>query len=202
MRWTRSRSKCGTGSQPVHGRIAAALRAADGLRTRPTVFIVLALLLVLPAHSQPANSDLERSRGEITRLRQKLEDVRAKTRTAEGELEEVGIELDIRTRELQIAVDLQKQIEQEKQTVAGQVADVGQRIIQQKAFLRRRLAALYRLGELSYLRLLMSIDERRNPVEAISMLSYLVTRDSRAVTRFQATRAQLDARTAELADKE
>src|SRR2546421_10409191 len=28
--------KCGTGSQPVRGREAAALRAADGLRTRPT----------------------------------------------------------------------------------------------------------------------------------------------------------------------
>src|SRR5207244_6542014 len=172
----------------------------SGLRTRPTLFIVLALLLVLPARSQPANSDLERIRGEITRLRQKLEDVRAKTRTAERELEEVGIELDIRTRELQIAVDLQTQIEQEKQAVAGQVADVGQRIVQQKAFLRRRLAALYRLGELSYLRLLMSIDERRNPVEAMSMLSYLVARDSRAVTRFQDMRAQLEARTADLAD--
>jgi septal ring factor EnvC (AmiA/AmiB activator) len=114
----------------------------------------------------------------------------------------VGIELDIRTRELQIAVDLQKQIEQERKNVAAQVTDVGQRIVQQKAFLRRRLATLYRLGELSYLRLLMSIDEQRNPVEAMSMLSYLVARDSRAVTRFQATRAQLDARTAELADKE
>jgi CheY-like chemotaxis protein len=28
--------QCGTGSQPVHGREAAALRAADGLRVRPT----------------------------------------------------------------------------------------------------------------------------------------------------------------------
>jgi septal ring factor EnvC (AmiA/AmiB activator) len=163
---------------------------------------LLLFLLVLPAHSQTANPDLERIRGEISRLRKKLEDVRAQTRTAERELEEVGIELDIRTRELQIAVDLQKQIEQEQKAVAAQVGDVAQRIVQQKTFLRRRLAALYRLGELSYLRLLMSIDERRNPVEAMSMLSYLVARDSRAVTRFQAMRAQLDARTADLADKE
>src|SRR5438105_4826778 len=39
-RWgTRRRTavrKCGTGSQPVRGRKAATLRAADGLRTRPT----------------------------------------------------------------------------------------------------------------------------------------------------------------------
>lgn len=160
------------------------------------------LLLVIPAHSQTArNADLERIRGEIARLRRKLDDVRAQTRSAERELEEVGIELDIRTRELQIAVDLQGDIEQEQTAVAAQVADVTQRVARQKEFLRRRLAALYRLGGLSYLRLLMSIDEKRNPIEAMSMLSYLVERDARAVSRFESARAQLDARTADLAEK-
>jgi septal ring factor EnvC (AmiA/AmiB activator) len=163
--------------------------------------MLLLLVLVLPAHSQTGNSDLERIRGEIARLRHKLDDVRAQTRTAERELEEVGIELDIRARELQIAVDLQQQIEQEQQAVAAQVADVVARIDREKEFLRRRLAALYRLGGLSYLRLLMSIDERRNPIEAMSMLSYLVARDARAVDQFQAARAQLAARTADLAEK-
>jgi murein hydrolase activator len=175
MRWTHSRVK----------RLAA----------------LLLLCIVFPVHSQTGTSDLERIRGEITRLRRKLEDVRAQTRTAERELEEVGIELDIRTRELQIAVDLQRQIEQEQQNVAAQVGEVGQRIVRQREFLRHRLAALYRLGGLSYLRLLMSIDERRNPIEAMSMLSYMVARDSRAVAAFQDTRAQLEARTADLALK-
>ena len=164
--------------------------------------IVLLLFFALPLHSQPVNSDLDRIRGEIARLRRKLDDVRAQTKTAERELEEVGIELDIRTRELQIAVDLQRQIEQERQAVAAQVAEVGLEIAGEREFLRHRLAALYRLGGLSYLRLLMSIDERRNPIEAMSMLSYLVERDARAVTRFEAARAQLAARTADLADKQ
>jgi len=164
---------------------------------------VAALLVAVVAHPQPArNADLERIRGEITKLRRKLDDVRAQTKSAERELEEVGIELDIRTRELQIAVDLQAQIEQEKQAVTAQVADVAARLSRQKEFLRHRLAALYRLGGLSYIRLLLSIDEKQNPVEAMSMLSYLVERDARAVTRFEATRAQLGTRTAELAEKE
>ena len=183
--------------------VAAAASAAGARSGRRYTMIALLLLLVLPAHSQqPANSDLERIRGDIARLRKKLEDVRTREKTAAQALEEVGIELDIRTRELQLAVDLQKQIEQERQNVAAQVAGVEQRIVEQKVFLRRRLAALYRLGELSYLRLLMSMDERRNPVEAMSMLSYLVTRDARAVAQFEASRAQLDARTADLADKQ
>jgi len=184
MRWTHSRPDTDAG---VPRRFLAAL-------------LVLVIGLT-SAHSQTGTSDLDRIRGEITRLRRKLEDVRAQTKTAERELEEVGIELDIRTRELQIAVDLQRQIEQEQQNVAAQVVEVGQRIVRQKEFLRHRLAALYRLGGLSYLRLLMSIDERRNPIEAMSMLSYLVERDSRAVTAFQNTRAQLDARTADLLHK-
>jgi len=163
---------------------------------------LLLLLLVLPAHSQTGNPDLEHIRDEIARLRHKLEDVRAQTKTAEQELEAVGIELDIRTRELQIAGDLQGQAGRGQQAVAAQVAEVRERIARQKEYLRHRLGALYRLGELNYLRLLMSIDERHNPIEAISMLSYLVSRDSRAVTRFQAARAQLEAETAALAARE
>ncbi|MEK6373967.1 MAG: peptidoglycan DD-metalloendopeptidase family protein [Acidobacteriota bacterium] len=187
MRWTHLRPDAERGDDGVPRALLAAL--------------VLICVVVLPALPQTGNSDLDRIRGEITRLRRKLEDVRAQTKTAERELEEVGIELDIRTRELQIAVDLQRQIEQEQQNVAAQVGEVGQRIVRQKEFLRHRLAALYRLGGLSYLRLLMSIDERRNPIEAMSMLSYMVERDARAVTAFQNTRAQLEARTADLAHK-
>jgi septal ring factor EnvC (AmiA/AmiB activator) len=68
--------------------------------------------------------------------------------------------------------------------------------------LRKRLAALYRLGGLSYLRLLLSIDERRHPVKAVSMLTFLVSHDARAVTRFQAEREQLRLRDAALADRQ
>jgi len=205
MRWTRSgRRLAGVILSRRSAAKDPAIRAPDpSPSSRLRMTLALLLLLVLPAHSQQAaNPDLERIRGEIARLRRRLEDVRAQTRTAEQELEEVGIELDIRTHELQLAVNLQGQIEQERQNVAAQVADTGQRIVQQKDFLRRRLAALYRLGGLSYLRLLMSMDERRNPVEAMSMLSYLVTRDARAVTQFQALRAQLDARTRDLAERQ
>jgi len=144
---------------------------------------VAALLVAVVAHPQPArNADLERIRGEITKLRRKLNDVRAQTKTAERELEEVGIELDIRTRELQIAVDLQGQIEQEQQAVAAQVADVAQRMARQKEFLRHRLAALYRLGGLSYIRLLMSIDH-------ITGWLYRVTRN-RITDLFRARRPE------------
>jgi murein hydrolase activator len=76
------------------------------------------------------------------------------------------------------------------------------RIAQQKADLRKRLVALYRLGGLSYVRMFLALDENQNPIEAMSMLSYLVTRDSRLVTQFQTARAQLAVRRQQLADRQ
>ncbi|HXH38186.1 MAG TPA: peptidoglycan DD-metalloendopeptidase family protein [Thermoanaerobaculia bacterium] len=168
--------------------IAAALIVAIGLTT---------------AHSQTArNPDLTRIRAEIERLRKRLDDVRTETRSAEHDLEEADLELGIRTNELQLAIDMQAQLEQQQHEIELQITSIASNIAREKEFLRKRLAALYRLGNLSYIRLLLSIDDRRDPVQAVSMLSFLVSRDARAVSRFQATREQLRARYADLADRQ
>lgn len=168
--------------------------------------IAAALVLVISlttAHSQTArNADLTRIRADIARLRTRLDDLRTQTRSAEHDLEEADLELGIRTNELQLAVNLQSQVEEQRRETESQIAAIAPRIAREKDFLRKRLAALYRLGGLSYVRLLLSIDDRRDPVQAMSMLSFLVSRDARAVTRFQSEREQLRARTTELADRE
>lgn len=175
-------------SRRVHRVIAAALILAIGLTT---------------AHSQTAhNPDLTRIRAEIERLRKRLDDVRSETRDAEHELEEADLELGIRTNELQLAIDMQSQLEQQQREIESQISSIAANIAREKEFLRKRLAALYRLGELSYIRLLLSIDDRRDPVQAVSMLSFLVSRDARAVSRFQAAREQLRARYTDLADRQ
>ncbi|MEA2339011.1 MAG: murein hydrolase activator [Thermoanaerobaculia bacterium] len=171
-------------------------------RNAITVALILAISLTT-AHSQPArNADLARIRTEIARLRKRLDDVRTQTRSAEHDLEEADLELGIRTNELQLAVDMQSQLEQQRHETEAQIAEIAPRIAREKDFLRKRLAALYRLGGLSYVRLLLSIDDRRDPVQAMSMLSFLVSRDARAVTRFQAAREQLRSRSMELAERE
>jgi len=160
--------------------------------------LLLAFLALAPA---PRNADLEKIRGEIARLRDRLETVKSQQKSAQQELEEADLELGIRTRELAISVGLETRLEQEQKSVEAQVAELGPRIARQKAFLAKRLGALYRLGGLSYVRMLLSIDERRDPIEAMSMLSYLVSRDARAVSRFQASRTQLAARVADLGER-
>ncbi|MEO8383543.1 MAG: peptidoglycan DD-metalloendopeptidase family protein [Acidobacteriota bacterium] len=161
---------------------------------------LLLLLLVLPAHAQ--GTDLDRIRTDITRLRAKLEEVRRQAQSATRELEEVDLELGIRTRELELAAAAEARLNAEQQAIEAQVAALVPRIARQKEDLRKRMVALYRLGGLSYVRMLLALDEDKNPVEAMSMLSYLVTRDSRLVSRFQAARQQLAVRQEQLHDRQ
>lgn len=167
-----------------------------------TVALALAISLT-SAHSQTArNADLTRIRAEIGRLRSRLDDVHTQTRSAEHDLEEADLELGIRTNELQLAIDMQSQLEEQRHEIESQILSIASGIDREKVFLRKRLAALYRLGGLSYVRLLLSIDDRHDPVQAVSMLSFLISHDARAVSRFQATREQLRVRNHDLADRQ
>lgn len=183
-------------------RCATSTPRADSRRLlRGLLAAVLALLLVLPAHSQKTD-DLGRIRAEIGRLRKRLDNVRQQTQSATRELEEVDLELDIRTRELELASAAEAKLAGEQLAIETQVAALVPRIERQKADLRKRLVALYRLGGLSYVRVLLSLDEEKNPIDAMTMLSYLVSRDARLVTRFQNTRTQLAAQRVQLAQKQ
>ena len=179
--------------------------ATRNRRIAPALAVALltALATITAAHSQTRqNADLDRIRGEISRLKRRLEEVHLQARSAQQELEEVDLELDIRSRELDIAIDMQARLEQEQNAVQAQIAALTPKIERQKRYLGKRLVALYRLGGLSYLRMFLAIDQRRDPLEAMSMLSYLVARDGRAVSRFQAAKHQLSLRYFDLADRQ
>lgn len=173
-----------------------------------SLFVGQALLSVLlvaqtgvPA-PQEQNPDLDRIRADIVKLRNRLEEVRSKTKTAEQELEEVSIELDIRTREVEIAMRVESALEKQQRDLQSHIDSVAQNVARQRDFLRTRLVSLYRLGRLSYVRLLLSIDERRDPIEAMSMLTYLASRDARAITRFNSERQHLREQYAEMAERQ
>lgn len=171
--------------------------ANSGIARRWFAVALVAVLAVAPAHSQ--RSDLDRIRTDITRLRQRLEDVRRQAQSAARQLEEVDLELGIRTNELELAAREETRINGERIATQTQIEQLVPRIAQQKSDLRKRLVALYRLGGLSYLRVLLTLEGDRNPIEAVSMLSYLISRDSRLVARFQSSQQQLATRQTELA---
>ena len=167
---------------------------------RATIAWALLLLVLIPAHAQRP-SDLERIRTDITRLRVRLDEVRRQAQSAARELEEADLELGIRTRELELASAAETKLANDQQAIEMQIAALVPRIARQKSDLRKRLVALYRLGGLSYVRMLLALEGDRNPIEAMSMLSYLVSRDSRLVTRFQSTQRQLGSQQVQLAQR-
>ncbi|HSP35613.1 MAG TPA: peptidoglycan DD-metalloendopeptidase family protein [Thermoanaerobaculia bacterium] len=164
--------------------------------------VALVAVSLLAQTSQVTNSDLDRIRGEIARLKQRLQDVHQKTKNAEQELEAADLELGIQKRELDLATQTREQVDGERLQLEAQIRDLLDRIGRQKTHLRKRLVALYRLGGLSYLRILLSLDQRNDPMGAVSMLGFLVAHDARTITRFQATHEQLDARRGELAQRQ
>jgi septal ring factor EnvC (AmiA/AmiB activator) len=179
------------------------MRSNASSSSRVAAVALTALISITAARSQtPRDADLERVRGEIARLKSRLDEVHRQAQSAQQELEAVDLELDIRTHELTLAVDMQKRLGEERTSLETQIASLTQRIARQKQFLSKRLAALYRVGGLSYVRMVMSIDDRRDPLEAMAMLTFLITRDSRAVSRFQSTREQLTLRESDLADRQ
>lgn len=164
------------------------------------VAFLVFLLTIATAHAQRP-SDLERIRTDISRLRARLDQVRQQAQSAARELEVAELDLGIRTRELELASAAEAKMAGEQQSTEQQIAALVPRIERQKRDLRQRLVALYRLGGLSYVRMLLALDGERNPLEAMSMLSYLVSRDARLVSRFQSTQQQLASQQLVLRDR-
>lgn len=157
---------------------------------------LLVALVALPA--LPQRSDLDRIRADIRRLKDRIEDVRTKARSAERELEEADLELGLRTSELELAAAAETDLVGRRSELERDIAVLAPRIEKQKEELRRRLIALQRMGGLSYLRVALAIEDEGDPLRAVSMLRYLVSRDGRLIARFQRTREELALRREEL----
>jgi murein hydrolase activator len=163
--------------------------------------IAAILLTAGAAAQQPRDRDLDRLRGEIRTLRRNLEQLQAKSRSAEQELQEVELRLAIDSRELSLAVESQALLMEQGKAIEAQLGALSGRIEVQKRELSARLAALYRMGPLTYFRLIASMDTQQNPFQAASMLAYLVGRDARAVSSFQRSKDALAREQALLEEK-
>jgi septal ring factor EnvC (AmiA/AmiB activator) len=169
---------------------------------RGAAAVVLSAVLLLSGDvlgaPQRDDDDLKRVRDEIARMKRRLEGVRKETKTAEQELEAIELELAIHRREYQMAIDIQRDLERDRSETEQQIVGLTETIARQKQFLSMRLGALYRLGRLSYFRIALAAEGVEDPLEAASMLAYLVGRDARAVARYQSTRERLGVHRSEL----
>jgi septal ring factor EnvC (AmiA/AmiB activator) len=162
------------------------------------------LLPPSPAYPQQRDqqTDLERLKREIRGLRAKLKGVRTQQKSIESDLEAVELELQILGRELDAARSVEASLERQREDIAGRVLAINAEVRRQSGYLTRRLAMLYRMGRIPYLRMLLSMDPRSDPLRAVSMLAYMVGRDARAVSAFQEAQERLVLEEGRLAEKE
>lgn len=171
------------------------MRPQRRLLTAAVVTLLLTLRAVgaPPEARPPSRTELEKTRAEIRSLRKSLEKVRAAKQTAQQQLDAIDLEISIMTRELALSVANMQAVSVARTQAEAEAKRVATEIEREKRQISSRLRQLYRLGGLSYLRLLILIDRDRNPLQAISMLTYLVSRDGREIKRFQESKKTLAA---------
>ena len=180
------------------------------LRSRPLVFLLVLLtasLIAFPAavsfaQQRDSEMELERLRREIRRLRAKLQSVRSEARSLQHDLEAIDLELAIVGREVEAAEEVERELDRQRLQIADRVLRINEDIGRHRRYLSTRLAMLYRMGRVPYLRLLLSIDPRSDPMEGATMLAYLVGRDARAVSSFRTAQERLVIEEGHLAEKE
>ncbi len=179
------------------------------LRARALAILLFALssLVLVPmtpveAQQRDQRADLDRLKEEIRGLRRKLTSVRSRAKSVETDLEAVELELQILGRELEAARSVEAGLERQREDIAARVLQINAELAKQSWYLRHRLAMLYRMGRIPYLRMLLSMDPRSDPLRAVSMLAYMVGRDARAVSSFQQAQERLVIEEGLLAEKE
>ncbi len=129
---------------------------------------------------------LERVRERRAALEKELARLRGEERSLLGEVERLELELRLRTEELtEIQLTLKKTRAELDATVA-RVARLEASLAASRPALAAHARALYKLGEMSYLRLLLSIDRPADFFRGYRFVSTLARRDNAQVAAFRA----------------
>jgi len=176
-----------------------------------SAFLLVALAVAAGAaalpQSKPSSEDEERLRRVQERresLEAELRQLRGEEKSLLGEVEQIEVELRLRTEELaEIRLNLKRTQAELDETVA-RVSALEKSLAQARPALAAHARALYKLGELSYVRLLLSVDRPSDLFRGYRFVSTLARRDSERVAKFrrdlgalEEQKARLEQRTAE-----
>jgi septal ring factor EnvC (AmiA/AmiB activator) len=171
------------------------------------VRIALLLLALAAAFAQDATSPpspgpdqerLQRVQERRQALEEELRRLRGEEKSLLGEVEELEVELRLRTEELQEIQITLRRTQAELDATVERVAELEKRLAAARPALAAHARALYKLGELSYARLLLSVDRPSDFFRGYRFVSTLARRDRERVATFRADLASLEEQRAEL----
>lgn len=171
----------------------------------------LLLLLALSQAASPAAAQPPPARPEDARLRhiqerkltieKDLARLRGQERSLLGEVERLELEVRLRTEELRETQAVLDRTNSELDAVVKRTGELEGRINTERPALRARARALYKLGELSYLRILLSVDTPSEVFLGYRFVSTLARRDSERIAGFRRDLADLRTARVELEKK-
>jgi septal ring factor EnvC (AmiA/AmiB activator) len=131
-------------------------------------------------------------------LEKEVEKLRREAKSLLGEVERLELEVRLRSEQLrEVQIVLQKTSEQMDDTLRRLKA-LTKSIDEARPVLAARARALYKLGELSYLRLLLSVDRPSDILRGYRFVTALARRDNQRIAAFRADVTMLAATREEL----
>jgi len=181
--------------------VSAALPLLLALATAPQEAPAGAAPAAVSAPAAPARTDEERLakvRERRAALEQELTRLRSEEKSLLGEVEQLELEVQLRTNELtEIQISLRRTRAALDATVA-RVRQLETSLAAARPALAAHARALYKLGDLSYLRLLLSIDRPSDFFRGYRFITTLARRDNAQVAAFRSDLAALTSEKAEL----
>jgi septal ring factor EnvC (AmiA/AmiB activator) len=137
-------------------------------------------------------------------LEREVERLRRRERSLLGEVERLELEVRLHGEKLREVRAVLRQVNAEMDVLLARLEEIEGQIEATRPVLAARARSLYKLGELSYLRLLLSVDRPSDFLRGYRFVTTLARRDNERFAGFQAdrraaeeTRAELERRTAE-----
>ena len=158
------------------------------------------------ATAAPATADerLRKVRQRREGLERELQRLRSQEKTLLGDVERLEVEVRLRGEELRETQILLQKTNLELGATVRRVRELERSLAESRPLLAARARALYKLGELSYLRLLLSVDRPSDIFRGYRFVTTLARRDNERIAAFRAdlqtlaaTRAELERRTQE-----
>jgi septal ring factor EnvC (AmiA/AmiB activator) len=153
---------------------------------------------VLQDRLEAEEQKLDVLNGKLAKLKRELGDLGSEQTTILGELNRLDLQIRIGTEQLELLkLELQRNYRRIDENLE-RIRALEERIEALEPYLARRSASLYRLGRMSYVRLLLSVKEPTELTRAYRYVSRLAREDAKQMTEFLDSQRALEATKAEL----
>ena len=156
------------------------------MKLLPCLLLGAAVVAAAPAGPLPRDERLRTVQERRKALEQDLVRLRGQEKSLLGDVERLEVEVRLRGEELrEIQIGLQRTQEQMDATVK-RLGELTAQVERERPVLAARARSLYKLGELSYLRLLLSVDRPSDIFRGYRFVTALARRDNERIAAFRA----------------